>query len=106
MSDHQISVAELARLVAIEQHRVLPLSEVAAITGFSQRKLELECRAKRIAHVHEGNMRGLTLAQIDLLVASRSVGVTQSALNSTSTAESSAIASSRRAAARSPRRAA
>jgi hypothetical protein len=106
MSDHKISVAELARLVAIEQHRVLSLSEVSEVTGFSLRWLEKECRAKRLEHTHEGNTRGMTLAQVDLLVASRRSGTTQVALHSTPNAPSSAIASSRRAAARSRRPAA
>ncbi len=71
-----IPLAELARLVALEAHRVWPLAEVANITGFSQRWLEKECRADRLEHTHEGHTRGMTVAQIGLLVASRKSGVT------------------------------
>jgi hypothetical protein len=106
MSSQQISIAELARLIAVEQHRVLPLTEVAQITGISLRKLEIECRAKRLDHIHDGNMRGMTLEQVDLLIASRRVSPTEATPRVTTSPHSAAVASSRRAAARAPRRAA
>ncbi|GAA0527039.1 hypothetical protein GCM10010172_04450 [Paractinoplanes ferrugineus] len=74
MTSPLISMAEFARLVAREQHRVLPLPEVAELTGFSLRRLELDCRADRIDHTKDGNTRGMTLAQVDQLVASRRRG--------------------------------
>lgn len=105
MDTNRLSVAEFARLVAVEQHRVLPLAEVAQLTGISQRKLEIECRAGRLEHTHDGNLRGMTLAQVDLLVASRKAGATEVAPRITASPHSAAVASSRRAANRAPRRA-
>lgn len=71
-----LTATEFARLVAIQQHRVYSLEEVAEMTGISLRRIELACRGDELEHVHDGAARGMTLAQIDLLVASRTRGHT------------------------------
>ncbi|GIM90358.1 hypothetical protein [Paractinoplanes toevensis] len=105
MTSPLVPLAEFARLVAREQHRVLPLDEVAELTGFSLRWIETECRADRLDHTQKGHTRGMTLAQVDQLVASRRRGrteVTASAVQISGRA--AAIEASKRSANRGSRR--
>jgi hypothetical protein len=74
--DTRISVADLARLIAVEQHRIYTLEEVADLTHVSLSRLKRLVRAEKVHHFREGDTRGMTLAQIDLLIASRSGGQT------------------------------
>ncbi len=48
---------------------VFSLTEVAWMTGFSERGIERDCRAGKVRHVHRGQTRGMTREQIEELVA-------------------------------------
>lgn len=65
---------EVARYLAERNSRVYSLKEVAEMTGFAERSLELKCRAGSIKHTREGRRRGLTMRQIELLVKSCETG--------------------------------
>lgn len=60
--------AVLEQLQAEDNSKVYTLEEVAAETRFSLRQIEKDCRAERVRHVHQGQLRGMTRAQITELV--------------------------------------
>lgn len=97
---------DIARFLAERNSRVYPLQDVADMTGFAFRSLQRKCRAGELEHVHEGHFRGMTLRQIDLLVATRTRGVTGTPAPTDLDEVQDAIARSRRSAQRAPRRAA
>ena len=67
---------ELEQLIRDEadRPRVYTLTEVAEMTGMSWRWIADGCRSERLAHVHQGDFRGMTAAQINALIASRTEG--------------------------------
>lgn len=78
MAERTYTEADLARIlaVALERYvtesvhapRVYRISEVAQMTGMSQRSILDDCRAGRVEHVHRGDLRGMTAPQIKQLV--------------------------------------
>ena len=68
---------EIARYLAERQVRTYSLEQVAEMTGFSLRKLQIGCRRDTIEHTSPGKEHRMTLDQIALLVAAHRRGTTQ-----------------------------
>jgi hypothetical protein len=52
------------------------LDRVSELTGVSLERLERECRPGRLEHVHIGNTRGMTRAQIERMLVAYTEGAT------------------------------
>lgn len=65
-----VTADDIAKYLAERTSRVYTLDEVAAMTGFSVRTLEDDCREGKVKHTRKGRTVGMTLRQIDMLVES------------------------------------
>jgi len=70
---HQASsVSQRRPAVVLHMTELLPrmytLKEVAELTGFALRTLQLEARAGKFTHIHRGRTRLMTMEQIQVLV--------------------------------------
>lgn len=108
MTAPSVAADELARFLAERNSRVYSLEQVAEMTGLSLRAIQLACRASEVEHVHHGKTRGMTLRQIDLLVAHNTNGTTSGPLKTLAIEDEldQARAASRRSGARRGRKAA
>ena len=88
-----VRVEDIARYLAEFKTRVYPLEEVAEMTTISLRELQKLCRADKVEHFWHGRSRGMTIPQIEQLVATYRTGKTVQAMTELDEVEQARAAS-------------